>query len=251
MSDLCLVINTCKGYYLNINNLIEQIISLDINKTIPRENILIVSGQEDENSVIYQNDIKIVKVTYTGLHLTSCIYIYENMNEFKNKFNYFFILPDTIKFGNNFFNTLNDFYHNNIKNSNMSSFPLLNMSVRPTMDIGILHHTHITNMCEYLNKVKIYQPYTKDDLKKLKLKLVYCENMILGLPSYWPKDHLFDFENKIAPNTVHPILNNKNDITENIIIQHNRKINQVYFKKFDLYKFQRNFNIDNELVLDF
>jgi hypothetical protein len=250
MSDLCLVINTCKQYYSNINNLINQIIALDVYKLIPRENILIVSGQEDENSVIYQNDIKIVKVMYTGLHLTSFIYVNENINELKEKFRYFCFLPDTIQFGSYFFYLLHDFYNKYIKESNINSFPFIHWGIRPTMDIGILRHTHITNMCEYLNKVKICQPYTKDDLKNLKLKLIYCENIILGGPSYWPKDHLFDFENKIPPNTVHPILNDKNDIIENIIIQNNRTINQVYFKKFDLYKFQRNFNIDNELVLD-
>jgi hypothetical protein len=250
MSDLCLVINTCKGYYSNINNLIKQIIELDANEIIPRENILIVSGQEDKNSVIYKNDIKIVKVTYTGLHLTSCIYINENMNELKKQYKYFFILPDTIEIGNNFFNILNDLYNKYIKNSNMSSFPLLNWNVRPTMDIGILHHTHITNMSEYLNKIKICQPYTKDDLKKLKLKLIYNENIILGLPSYWSEEYQIDFKNKIDPTRVYPIISDKDDITETIITQNNRTINQVYFKTFDLYKFQRNFAIDNELVLD-
>lgn len=250
MSDLCLLINTCKGYYSNINNLIKQIISLDINKTIPRENILIVSGQENENTQSYQDGIKIVKVTYTGLHLTSCIYVYENMNELSKKFKYFFILPDTVEFGKNFFNILDIFYNKYIKHSNMSSFPLLNLTVRPTMDIGILHYNHIINMSEYLNKIKLYQPYTKEDLKKLKLKLIYNENVILGLPSYWTKDLQIPFEDKINKNTVYPIVNEIDDITETRITQNNRKINQVYFKTLDLYKFQRNFSIDTELVLD-
>lgn len=103
MSDLCLVINTCKGYFKNINGLINQINKIDSEKIFPRENILIVSGQEDKDSVVYRNDIKIAKVTYTGLHLTSAIYIYENIDVLKNKFKYFLLLPDTIKFGSNFF----------------------------------------------------------------------------------------------------------------------------------------------------
>lgn len=32
MSDLCLVINTCKGYYKNINGLINQINKFDSEK---------------------------------------------------------------------------------------------------------------------------------------------------------------------------------------------------------------------------
>ena len=61
-----------------INNyqiLINQINTIDKKNIFPRDNILIVSGQEDEDSVINKEGITIAKVTYTGLHLTSIIYL--------------------------------------------------------------------------------------------------------------------------------------------------------------------------------
>ena len=79
--DLCLLITTCQHYFSNIPNVIKDIEECNF----PKENVLIVSGQENENSTYYENNIKIVKVTYTGLHLTGVIYISENMDLFNNK----------------------------------------------------------------------------------------------------------------------------------------------------------------------
>jgi len=253
MSELCLLINTCKGYYENIDKLIKQINTMENNEKFPRENILIVSGQEDENSVTYQDGIKIVKVTYTGLHLTSIIYVCENLNFFKDKFTYFLALPDTIKFGKKFFNRLLKLYNKNIKNTNALSFPLINWRVRPTMDMGILHRDHINNMINYLKKIKICKPYDMDMLKKLKKQLIYNENMVLGLPSYFSKDqytnfrHLFSFD---PEKYISPIINNKEDVIESRITQRNKTLNKVYLKPLDLYKFQRNFSLEGELVME-
>lgn len=253
MSDLCLVINTCKGYFKNINGLINQINKIDSEKTFPRENILIVSGQEDKDDVVYRDEIKIVKVTYTGLHLTSTIYIYENIELFKDKFKYFLLLPDTIKFGNNFFTKILKLYEENIKNSDALSLPFLNRTVRPTMDMGILHYSHIINTHEYLNKIKMDKPYNMDMLKKLKKQLIYNENIIFGLPSYFPKEnvtqfeYVFDFD---MEKYVTPIINDKNDLVEKRITKNDKTLNRVYFKPLDLYKFQRNFSLEGELVME-
>lgn len=253
MSELCLVINTCKGYFKNINGLINQINKLDSEKKFPRENILIVSGQEDKDNVVYRNDIKIVKVTYTGLHLTSAIYIYENIELLKDKFKYFLLLPDTIKFGNNFFTKILNLYEENIKNSGALSLPLLNWNVRPTMDMGILHYEYIINIRDYLNKIKICKPYDMDMLKKLKKQLIYNENIIFGLPSYFPKDkvtqfnYVFDFD---TTKSISPIINDKSDVVEKRITKNDRILNRVYFKPFDLYKFQRNFSLEGDLVME-
>jgi hypothetical protein len=253
MSELCLVINTCKGYFKNINGLINQINKIDSEKIFPRENILIVSGQEDKEDVVYRHEIKIVKVTYTGLHLTSSIYVYENIDLLKSKFKYFLLLPDTVKFGNNFFTKIVKLYEENIKNSDALSLPLLNWTVRPTMDMGILHYNYIINIRDYLNKIKKCKPYDMDILKTLKKQLIYNENIIFGLPSYFTKDKVtqfnyeFDFD---MTKRVSPIINNKNDIVEKRIIKNDRTLNRVYFKPLDLYKFQRNFSLEGELVLE-
>jgi len=102
-NDCCLVINTCKQYSTNINELLNQINLY--NSVFPKENILIVSGQEDENSISYIDGIKFVKVTYSGIHLTSAIYIQENVRKYLD-INYWVLLPDTIKFGSSFFNLI-------------------------------------------------------------------------------------------------------------------------------------------------
>ena len=117
--DLCLVINTCKGYYSNITELIKQI------KLFPKENILIVSGQENEDVIIYENGIKIVKVKYTGLHLTSAIYINENIEQFTN-INYWLLLPDTIKFGDKFFDNIMNYYNLYLKDKEIYTLPFIN-----------------------------------------------------------------------------------------------------------------------------
>ena len=253
MSDLCLVINTCKGYFKNINGLINQINKIDSEKIFPRENILIVSGQEEKDNVVYRDGIKIAKVTYTGLHLTSAIYIYENIDLLKDKFKYFLLLPDTIKFGNNFFTKILKLYEENIKNSDALSLPFLNWTVRPTMDMGILHYNYIINMRNYLNKIKICKPYDMDMLKKLKKQLIYNENIIFGLPSYFPKEnvtqfnYVFDFD---TAKYVTPIIKDKSDVVEKRITKNDKILNRVYFKPLDLYKFQRNFSLEGELVME-
>ena len=74
--DIFLLITTCQHYFSNIPNVIKDIEECGF----PKENVLIVSGQENETSICYENNIKVVKVTYTGLHLTGLIYISENID---------------------------------------------------------------------------------------------------------------------------------------------------------------------------
>jgi hypothetical protein len=253
MNELCLVINTCKQYYKTIDNLISQINTISNNHLFPRENILIVSGQEDSYSENYVEGIKIVKVKYTGLHLTSAIYINENISTLIKKFNYFILLPDTISFGNNFFNLILQFYHSQMKDSNILSFPFVNPSIRPTMDIGIVHARLILNLTNYLNKVKINPPYDINMLKKLKVQLICNENSILGLPALIYENSIkfiYKFPFHIEK-SVSVISKNKEDIIETELYQNNKHINQVYFKLLDLYKFQRNFKgLYNEIVME-
>ena len=242
MEDLCLVINTCKGYIQNISELIKQINNSSFNKN----NVLIVSGQESEDSTSFIDDIKIVKVTYTGLHLTSAIYILENINEYAN-INYWVLLPDTIKFGDDFFGKILYYYEHFLKNKKVLSLPFINPRVRPTMDMGIIHSKHLINMSNYLKIIKTYN-VNIENLTNLKKKLIYDENTILGLiPSFKNKSTKFSFLYRFpVPNFF--ICSTKEDIIENLI--DDGKINQVYIKNLDLYKFQRNFKgFDVELVM--
>jgi cephalosporin hydroxylase len=240
-SDICLVINTCKQYSSNIIELIKQINLY--NNVFPKENILIVSGQENENSVDSIDGIKYIKVTYTGIHLTSAIYINENIKEYSN-INYWILLPDTIKFGPNFFKLIMNHYAT-MKSQNNQTLPFINPMLRPTMDMGILHTKHIINLEEYLKKVKIID-INKENLLKLKKQLIYDENTILGLRAicYQPSTKFNYLTDNIVP---YYFITNSNSELE-MSIKNN--IQCVYLKNIDLYKYQQNFNgPETELII--
>lgn len=250
--DLCIVINTCKHYFKNIESLVNQIYCIKKNNLLPKENIIIVSGQEEEKGEFNMRGIKIIKVKYTGFHLTGAIYIYENIHFYRNKFKYFLFLQDTIRLGNNFFELLMEVYHSKVKNSLYLSFPLISPSIRPTMDLGILHCFIVECLGNFFEIIKLRPPYSKDDLKNLKTKLIHCENMFLG----YSNDNPFN-KNLICPfhyhiyNYIYPITTNKKDLIEKRNFENGKEINQVYFTLLDLYKFQRNFmGLEREVVME-
>ena len=239
--DCCLVINTCKQYSSNINDLINQIKLY--NTIFPKENILIVSGQEDENSIDYIDGIKIVKVTYSGIHLTSAIYIQENVREYLN-INYWVLLPDTIKFGPKFFNLIFNYY-TQMKKNGQYTLPFISPIVRPTMDMGIVHTKHIINISNYLKKIKL-TTIDKENLLILKKQLIYDENTILGLRAicYQPSTK---FNYLIENQSPSYFITNSN--TEFQMTVEN-SIQCVYLKNLDLYKYQQNFKgPESELVV--
>jgi hypothetical protein len=239
--DCCLVINTCKQYLSNINELINQIKLYNI--IFPKENILIVSGQEDENSVDYIDGIKIVKVTYSGIHLTSAIYIQENVKEYLN-INYWVLLPDTIKFGPKFFNLIFNYYTQMKKNSQYT-YPFISPVVRPTMDMGIVHTKHIINTTNYLKKIKLTS-INKENLLTLKKQLIYDENTILGLRAicYQPSTKFNYLVDNQSPRYF--ITNSNTEFQMTI----QNSIQCVYLKNLDLYKYQQNFKgPESELVV--
>jgi cephalosporin hydroxylase len=240
-NDCCLLINTCKQYSSNIDKLILQIQLY--NKVFPKENILIVSGQEDENSIDYIDGIKIVKVTYSGIHLTSAIYIQENVRNYLN-INYWVLLPDTIKFGPNFFSLIFNYY-SSMKKNNQYTLPFISPMVRPTMDMGIVHTKHIINMSNYLKKIKL-NVINKENLLILKKQLVYDENTILGLKAicYQPSTK-FNYIIENSPPTSF-IINSNREFQ--MTVENN--IQTVYLQNIDLYKYQQNFKgPETELIV--
>lgn len=234
-----LVITTCKHYYANIPELIKQLDACHF----PKQNILIVSGQEDEESIIDENDIKCVKVTYSGLHLTGLIHIYENSNLYSDV-KYWIVLPDTINIGSSFYNIMLDFFQNYIKNDTIYSIPFINPEFKQTMDMGILHIKQIQSMGNYLLKLKLNYPYNKNDILKLKTQLVFDENIILGcsIGKNVAREHMTRFKYQgLRVKKPSMFLCRKNQIIEKEIIINGRIVNEVTFTNLDLIKYQRNY----------
>lgn len=236
MNNLLIVINTCENYFkYSGETLLKQIKELELS------NVIIISGQEQKDEIIYLDGIKVIKVRYTGLHHTSAIYITENYNEF-DEFKYFMLLPDTIKFGKKFKDNMLKYYQRYLQNTNLQILGFLNPSVRPTMDMGIFNIEHLKNISEYFSKIKTYD-LSESNLFNLKKTLIFDEDTIFGSPRrkngtnfrLIVKDKIF-------------LCNNKEDFIEKRI---NNKINSVYFPLLDLYKFQRNFRGVNKICLNY
>jgi len=244
---LGLVITTCKHYFSNIPKLLYE---LEICK-YPKENIIVVSGQEDENMSYYDNGIKIVKVTYTGLHLTGLIHMYENMKDYNN-IDYWLALPDTLKIGPSFYDNIIKFCNMNIVNNEIYCIPLISPKLRPTMDMGILNIKHINNMGDYLTKIKKILPYNMNDLIHLKRQLIFDENLILGLSAVnnYMKTK-FEYVDPLYPKPNLFLIDDNNKIVERKVMINNKICNEVNFILYDLCKYQRNFNGPNvKLIME-
>jgi len=241
MDDLFIVINTCKTYFTNINDLLKQIDASGFNKG----NVLVVSGQEDETTVFYHEGYRVVKVDYTGLQLTGLIYIHENISSFPN-IKYWMLLPDTIRFGENFFNNVRIYYDAYLKGKEVVSLPFINPMLRPTMDMGIVNTSLVMNLGNYLKNIKT-QNMDMDNLVRLKRQLILDENTALGL---MPQCYIISTKFCFLRNFARPsefITNHRDDLVETL--SEDGKINEVYFKKLDLYKFQKNFRGSNTKLI--
>lgn len=237
MNDLLIVINTCENFFkYNRETLLKQI------KESKLSNVIIISGQEQKDETIYIDGIKLIKVKYSGINLTSAIYITENYNEF-SEFKYFMLLPDTIEFGKKFKDNIFKYYQEYLQNKNLQILGFINPSIRPTMDMGIFNIEHLLNISEYFSKIKTYD-ISKTNLIKLKTLLILDENTIFGAP-FFPNGTNF---RSIVKDKIF-LCNNREDVIDKKI---NENINSVYFPLLDLYKFQRNFLGPNaKLVLDY
>lgn len=279
MNDLCIVINTCKHYYAKtIKDLISQINDYKY----PKKNILIISAQEDIEETFYEDNIQIIKVRYTGLHLTSMIYINEHLGLYPH-IKYWLFLPDTIKFGPKFYSLLTKYYTMYLQKGDILCLSFINICPY-SYDSKLMISKNIPLLTELYLREKdinflahIINPFILNQEILIRQTMdmgILHSNHIVNLTSYLQKIKTYDIsiENLIKlkkqlilneniilgippvfnkdreiyvlhPDLIRYISNHLEDLQVTKI--KNGTINQVYFVLLDLYKFQSNFNGTN------
>jgi hypothetical protein len=277
MNDLCIVINTCKHYY---DKTIKDLISQINEYKYPKQNILIISAQEDVEETFYEDNIQVIKVKYTGLHLTSMIYINEHIGLYPH-IKYWLFLPDTIKFGPNFYSLLTKYYTMYLQKGEILCLSFINIcpysydnTLMISKNIPLLTELYLQEkdlrfLSHIINPFIFFNQYISSH-QTMDMGILHS-NHIVNLTSYLQKIKTYDIsiENLIRlkkqlildENTtlgippicnkdrelyiIHPdlirFISNHHEDLENTKIE-DGKIHQVYFVLLDLYKFQRNFN---------
>lgn len=130
------------------------------------------------DNIYYENGIEIINVKYRCFEFTPLIYIVNNSDKYN--FDYAFFTHDTVKFGKNFYNTiLNDILY--LKNTNFHTMKIDNSWL--SMNIGIYSKNIILENKNTLLDLSI-DTNDKDELMKLKHKLIYYEDFILKQNNY-------------------------------------------------------------------
>ena len=277
MNDLCIVINTCKHYY---DKTIKELISQINEYKYPKQNILIISAQEDVEETFYEDNIQVIKVKYTGLHLTSMIYINEHIGLYPH-IKYWLFLPDTIKFGPKFYTLLTKYYTMYLQKGEILCLSFINIcpysydnTLMISKNIPLLTELYLQEkdlrfLSHIINPFIFFNQYISTH-QTMDMGILHS-NHIVNLTSYLQKIKTYDIsiENLIRlkkqlildENTtlgippifnkdrelyiIHPdlirFISNHHEDLENTKIE-DGKIHQVYFVLLDLYKFQRNFN---------
>lgn len=243
--ELGYAFSTCKSYFPSIEPLIDDIESNNIDKS----KVLFVSAQEEKNEKILIRDCEVQKVTYSGLHLTPAIFLSENHQQYP-KTKYWFLLPATVRMGKDFHkNVLNALC---LKGFEGSSYPVINPTLRPTMDMGIVHLDHLRKFKQFFNRIKLPE-YTESDLIDLKQELILLENFILGIP--YPKEIQIKSRiySEMAEDIISPtsfMVNSANEIKTRFKKYKGKKLKISHFTPIDLTKYQRTYRGLKKIVMN-
>jgi len=215
MDKFHIFIASCyEGLQVQVPRLIKNIQDVKI----PAEYVHFIVGGCPDEKIYYENGIEIINVKYRCFEFTPLIYLVNNSDKYN--FDFAFFTHDTVIFGNNFYNIIN----NDIQYLRTTKYETMRIdNVKPSMNIGIYSKNIILN-----NKVKLLElslsSNNKDELFKLKNKLMYCEDFILKQNNYNNGD--------FAENIQKVFTGINNDTKYNGILKN--------FKRIDLIKYQTN-----------
>ncbi len=175
MENCHIFIASCyEGLKRQVPRLINNILEVNI----PTNFVHFVVGGCPNDNIYYENGIEIINVKYRCFEFTPLIYIVNNSDKYN--FDYAFFTHDTVKFGKNFYNTiLNDILY--LKNTNFHTMKIENSLA--SMNIGIYSKNIILENKNTLLDLSI-DTNDKDELMKLKHKLLYYEDFILKQNNY-------------------------------------------------------------------
>lgn len=175
MNNYHIFIASCiEGLDIQVPRIIKNILE----SNIPIEYIHIIVGGCSSNKVYYNEGIEIVHVMYRSFEFTSHIYIAKNPDKYD--FDFGFLTHDTVYFGKNFYNLMKE----HIAFLRTTSYDTMKIDIEwPSMNIGIYSKKIIINNIDILNEITI-NTNDRDELFKLKCKLIQYEDFILNQNSY-------------------------------------------------------------------
>lgn len=241
--NIAFLVSTTKSYY---KESAERVILELQNSGVPATDLFVISSQEDScSSELYLNS-KVIKVTYTGIHLTPLIYVYDNLLEFK-KYTHFCLLHATSKFGLNFYTKLIN-HLTNIKRP-IDGLPFNNDNGHErTKDMGILSYDQLKSLKNYLNHIKL-ETYTADSLLSLKTELIFYENLIFGLPPVCGHNQFkpIDLGRTLI---AHKGIEDASNLIIKDIKLNTEVLRETFFPSLDFYKYQRTFQGFNNISMN-
>lgn len=179
MEELHIFIASCyEGLDAQLPRLIQNLISVNIPLHVVH---IIVGGFPNENK-FYRHGVEIITVTYRCFEFTPHIYIANNPDTFH--FDYAFLTHDTVTFGKNFYNTIQQ---DVVRLKQTTKDTMKIEHVLPSMNIGIYSKRILLEHKQELCELAIHTN-DKDEVMKLKQKLVHYEDFILNKNNYATED---------------------------------------------------------------
>ena len=177
------LVNTCNQFK---EDNIDDIIDCFEETGVDKDQILIVSGQEKEFKEETYRSVRVINVVYTAINHTALVYL--STSSLLIKFDYWMILPETVRFGSNFTKLINFYLNTKILNLNLLPpvVPLLNITpeknLPPSMDMGILKSDWIKySLKDFCRHVHIFS-HDMEEIKKLKEIMILTEDFVLASP---------------------------------------------------------------------